>query len=99
MDWEDNCTTFRRVDVTDEHMEGLLSDMSTHDLTLLAIKKIYEETESSVSAEDVADWRDENVEGDSVAEGTVRNHLTKLRKDSEIISAHGGVAPKEASES
>lgn len=97
VDWEDDRTTFRRVDVTDERMDGLLNDMSTHDVTLLAIKKIYEGTESPVSAGAVADWRAENEQGDGIAEGTVRNHFTKLRKDGEIDNASGGVVPKEVS--
>lgn len=98
MDWEEDRITFRRVSVTDECMEGVLSDMSTHDITLLAIEKIFQESESPVSAGDVADWRAENVQGDDLAEGTVRNHFTKLRKDGEIDDASGGVVPKEASE-
>ena len=98
MDWEEDRITFRRVSVTDECMEGVLSDMSTHDITLLAIEKIFQESESPVSVEDVADWRAENVQGEGIAESTVRNHFTKLRKDGEIVSASEGVMPTEASE-
>jgi hypothetical protein len=79
-------------------MEGVLSDMSTHDISLLAIEKIFQETKSPVSAGDVADWRAENVKEDAIAEGTVRNHFTRLRKDGEIDNASGGVVPKEASD-
>jgi RecA-family ATPase len=98
MDWEEDRITFRRVNVTDECMEGVLSDMSTHDISLLAIEKIFQETKSPVSAGDVADWRAENVKEDAIAEGTVRNHFTRLRKDGEIDNASGGVVPKEASD-
>jgi len=98
MDWEEDSITFRRVSVADECMEGVLSDMSTHDITLLAIEKIFQETKSPVSAGDVADWRAENVKEDAIAEGTVRNHFTRLRKDGEIDNASGGVVPKEASD-
>ena len=98
MEWKDDRITFRRVSVTDGCMEGVLSDMATHDITLLAIEKIFQESESSVSVEDVADWRAENVQGEGIAESTVRNHFTKLRKDGEIVSASEGVMPTEASE-
>jgi RecA-family ATPase len=98
MDWEEQSITFRRVSVTDECMEGALSDMATHDISLLAIEKLYQETQSSVSAGDVANWRAENVQDGDITEGTVRNHFTKLRKDGEIDSASGGVVPKDASE-
>lgn len=98
MDWKDNRITFRRVSVTDERMEGVLSDMATHDISLLAIEKIYQETESPVSAEEVATWRSENVQGEGIGKSTVQNHFTKLKKDGEITYASGGVVPKEASE-
>jgi len=98
MDWEEECITFRRVNVTDESMDGVLSDMSTHDITLLAIRTIHEDQDSPVSAEDVAAWRSENVEGNTIGESTVRNHFTKLKKDGEINYASGGVVPTVSSE-
>jgi hypothetical protein len=97
MDFNDDSVSFRRVNVTDECMDGALSDLDTHEVTLTAIKKIWEESHDPVKAEVVASWRDEHEDGDAPAEGTVRNHITKLKKDGQIIGVSGGgVVPPEA---
>ena len=89
--------TFRRLDHADEEMTGAARHMTTHEVTLLAIKSVYRDASAGVSAEDVVAWRGEHDEADSVKAGTVRNHFTVLKRQGKIeMQGDGRVVPAEA---
>ena len=94
MDFDDDAetVTFTAVEVTDEAAAGALSDLSSREITLKAVEELHAEGGTSVTAEQVADWREARDEG--IAAGTIGNHFTQLRKQGLIERAGSGeVAP------
>jgi archaellum biogenesis ATPase FlaH len=91
-DFTDDAVSFSRIDEADERAASLLSDLSTKDVTLVAVKNLHEDTGEAVDPSDVVTWREERDECSSVAAGTVRNHFTALRDRGEIVRVDGGGA-------
>ncbi len=83
---------FRRLDQADEEMAGAMQHMSTHEITLLAIKSIYQDTGAAVSLDEVVTWRNDRNEAGGVKAGTVRNHFTVLKKRGKIELLGDGTA-------
>ena len=83
---------FRRLDHADEEMTGAMRHMTTHEVTLLAIKSVHREAGTGVSVGEVVAWREEYNEAGSVKAGTVRNHFTVLRQRGQIELLGDGTA-------
>ena len=85
---------FRRLDQADEEMAGAMQHMSTHEITLLAVKSIYQDTGAAVSPDEVVAWRGDCDEAGGVKAGTVRNHFTVLKKRGKVeLMGDGKVVP------
>lgn len=90
VEWTDDSIEFRRVSASDPVMDGAISDLSTHEVTLMAVKKVWEENDGGpVYPEDVVRWRDEH-DCTGIAHGTAGNHLRKLERQGDIHSKKGG---------
>jgi RecA-family ATPase len=95
VEWEADRITFEKITDADERAAGLLSDLSTREITLVAIEQMYEATGDPVHPSDVVQWRESHDKG--VSEGTVRNHFTALKKQEKIVTdKHGAALPASA---
>lgn len=93
-DWSEDEITFETIPDADERAAGLLSDLSSKDVTLVAVKTTWEETNQPVKPSDVVTWRKEN-DVKAIGKGTVRNHFTALKKREQITTnKHGGATPQ-----
>lgn len=96
VDFGDDMVRFKSVDVTDDAMAGALADLSTHEVTFTAVKSLYGSSGAPVPVADIVAWRDDHEEG--IAAGTVRNHLTVLKRRGKIeTTAEGHATPTSAS--
>lgn len=95
-EFTDETVTFERIDEADERAADLLGEMSSKDVTLAAVKEMYEAGGGPVHPDDVATWRDNRDECKTVAKGTVENHFTALRKRSDVVSVDDGKAVRPA---
>lgn len=92
MGFSSNCVSFDRLNMNDEQTDAVLSELSSYEVTLTAIQRVYTNTEDPVRKEEVHEWREEKDEGISLT--TLRNHYTKLKERGEIESPHGqGAVP------
>jgi RecA-family ATPase len=99
VEWMDDRIVFERISDADERAAGLLSDLSTREVTLAAVTDMYEATGGAVHPSDVIAWRDEREEGSSQVskEKTVQNHFTALKKQGKIVTdKHGAALPASA---
>lgn len=81
---------FSKVDSTDGRMAGSLSNMSSYDVTLTAIKEMHEG--DPVTPEQVVTWRDEH-DVDPIKKGTVKNHFTVLNQRGKITLDGSNAVP------
>lgn len=96
-EFTDDAVRFERIDEADERAAGLLSEMSTKDQTLAAVKDEFEALDGPVLADNVVQWREERDECKDVSAGTVRNHFTALQRRGDLKSVQGeGVRPTKA---
>jgi KaiC/GvpD/RAD55 family RecA-like ATPase len=96
-EFTDDAVRFECIDEADERAAGLLSEMSTKDQTLAAVKDEFEALNEAVLAENVVQWREERDECKDVSAGTVRNHFTALQRRGDLKSVQGeGVRPTKA---
>ena len=97
VDWTEDEIVFESISDADERAAGLLSDLSSKDVTLVAVKEEHEALGSAVLAENVVEWRDERDEVTSVQKKTVQNHFSALKRRGDLIGADGeGVLPVSA---
>lgn len=93
IDWKEKAIAFENISNADERAAGLLSDLSTKDVTLVAIETMWQESNQPVMPSDVVTWREEN-DVSAIGEGTVRNHFTALKRREDIrTDEHGGAVP------
>lgn len=90
----DEAVTFERIDEADERASDLLGEMSSSDVTLIAVKQMYDAGSGPVFTDDVVKWRDNRDECKTIVEGTVENHFVELRKRGEVVSADDGKGVK-----
>jgi KaiC/GvpD/RAD55 family RecA-like ATPase len=96
VDWTEDEITFETIPDADERAAGLLSDLSSKDVTLVAVKDMWEASNQPVMPSDVVTWREEH-DAKTIGEGTVRNHFTALKKRGEMSTdKHGGAIPSSA---
>jgi RecA-family ATPase len=95
--FEEDAVTFERIDESDERAAGLLSDFSSKDVTLAAVKDMHEATGDPVFPDDVATWRENRDECDTVAAGTVENHFVALRKQGDLVGVEDSKAVRPSS--
>lgn len=86
MDFSRNEITFEYLN-REHEVDAFLSELSTHEVTLTAIRRIYRNNETAVSKDELVEWRESKGQG--IGKGTVRNHYTKL-EDQEKIERHRG---------
>jgi archaellum biogenesis ATPase FlaH len=97
VEWGEEEITFEAISDADERAQGLLSDLSSKDVTLVGVKEEYEALGGAVLAENVVDWREGRDDVSSVAKKTVQNHFAALKRSGDLIGAKGeGVKPKAA---
>jgi len=97
VEWGEEEITFEAISDADARAQGLLSDLSSKDVTLVAVKEEYEALGGAVLAENVVDWREGRDDVTSVAKKTVQNHFSALKQSGDLIGAKGeGVKPKAA---
>ena len=75
---------FELRELTDEVMLGALSSLKAHEISRVALEELYGERQIPVSPDEIARWRGE--QGVPVGEGTVRNHLTQLKRSGVAIN-------------
>jgi hypothetical protein len=75
---------FELRELTDEVMLGALSSLKAHEISRVALEELYGERQIPVSPDEIARWRGE--QGVPVGEGTVRNHLTQLKRSGLAIN-------------
>ena len=97
VEWGEEEINFEPISDADERAQGLLSDLSSKDVTLVAVKEEYEALGGPVLAENVVDWRDGRDDVSSVKKKTVQNQFSALKRSGDLIGASGkGVMPKAA---
>ena len=95
VEWEQERITFEPITDTDERAAGLLSDLSTKEITRVAVEQMFDDYSDPVLPSDVVTWREGHDHG--VSEGTVRNHFTALKKKEKILTTDkGGAVPASA---
>ena len=97
VEWTEDEIAFETISDADERAAGLLSDLSSKDVTLIAVKEEYEALGGAVLAGNVVQWRDGRDDVSSVKRKTVQNHFSALKRRGEVIGADGeGVLPASA---
>jgi len=97
VEWTEDEIAFETISDADERAAGLLSDLSSKDVTLVAVKEEYEALGGAVLAGNVVQWRDGRDDVSSVKRKTVQNHFSALKRRGEVIGADGeGVLPASA---
>ena len=97
VEWTEDEITFERISDADERAAGLLSDLSSKDVTLVAVKEEHQALGGAVLAENVVQWRDGRDDVSSVKRKTVQNHFSALKRLGKVIGADGeGVLPASA---
>jgi KaiC/GvpD/RAD55 family RecA-like ATPase len=96
VDWTEDAVTFELIDDADERAAGMLSDLSSKDVTFVAVKDMHAATGEPVHPSDVVAWRDSRDECSSVSEKSVRNQFAALRQQGKIepVEHGGGVLPE-----
>ena len=90
IEWSKEAIRFERVSASDPVMDGAISDLSTHEVTLMAVKKIWRSNDGGpVYPEDVVRWR-EGHDCAGIADGTAKNHLRRLEREGDIHSKESG---------
>jgi RecA-family ATPase len=97
VEWGEEEITFEAISDADERAQGLLSDLSSKDVTLMAVKEEYEALRGAVLAENVVDWRERRDDVSSIKRKTVQNHFSALKRRGDLTGADGeGVKPEAA---
>jgi hypothetical protein len=96
VEWGEEEITFEPISDADERAQGLLSDLSSKDVTLVAVEDMHDGHGQAVMPSDVVQWREDH-DVSAIGEGTVRNHYTALKEQGKITTdKHGGARPRSA---
>jgi hypothetical protein len=96
VEWGEDEITFEGISDADERAAGLLSDLSSKDVTAVAVEEMWDVSNQPVMPSDVVTWREQH-DVSEISEGTVRNHFTALKKSGEVqTNEHGGAIPAKA---